>query len=54
MEKQPRKFNLIMLIGILGVIAGIALIFTDSWFIGVFGGIASAGITYKSYKDSRN
>ena len=45
------KVNLGLIIGILGFIAGIALLFTESWFIGLFGGIASAGIAYKGYKD---
>ena len=45
------KVNLGLIIGILGFIAGIALLFTESWFIGIFGGIASAGIAYKGYMD---
>ena len=46
-----KKVNLGLIIGILGSIAGISLLFTESWFIGIFGGIASAGIAYKGYSD---
>ena len=42
-----------LIIGILGFVAGIGLLFTESWFIGIFGSIASAGIAYKGYLDSR-
>ena len=45
------KVNIGLIIGILGFIAGISLLFTESWFIGLFGSIASAGIAYKGYKD---
>ena len=44
--------NLGLVIGVLGVIAGIGLLFTDNLFIGIFGTIASAGVAYKGYQDS--
>ena len=42
-----------LIIGILGFVAGIGLLFTESWFIGIFGSIASAGIAYKGYQDAK-
>ena len=53
MRKKNTTTNLGLIFGILGFIAGIALLFTESWLIGIFGGIASAGIAYKGYQDSR-
>ena len=50
-NKKKATFNLGLVIGVLGMIAGIGLLFTESWFIGLFGGIASAGIAYKGYQD---
>jgi hypothetical protein len=43
--------NVGLILGILGFIAGIALLFGKNWFIGIFGSIASAGIAYKGYRD---
>lgn len=45
--------NLPIIIGCLGLVAGIILLFGDSWMIGIFGSIASAGIAYKGYQDSK-
>lgn len=53
MSEKNTTANLGLIFGIIGFIAGIALLFTDSWLIGIFGGIASAGITYKGYQDSK-
>ncbi|WP_297764021.1 hypothetical protein [uncultured Muriicola sp.] len=54
MSKINRSnLNLGLILGILGCIAGIGLLFTDSWLIGIFGSIASAGIAYKGYQDSK-
>lgn len=50
-ESTKQSANLALIIGVLGVIAGVILLFTDSWFIGLFGSIASAGIAYKGYQD---
>ncbi len=50
-ESNKQSANLALVIGVLGLIAGIILLFTDSWFIGLFGSIASAGIAYKGYQD---
>ncbi len=52
-KKNKTSTNPGLIIGILGFIAGIGLLFTESWFIGIFGSIASAGIAYKGYQDSR-
>lgn len=49
MEKKSANIGLV--IGILGFIAGIGLLFTESWVIGIFGSIASAGIAFKGYQD---
>jgi hypothetical protein len=54
MNSQKKKsINLPLIIGILGTIAGVFLIFSDNSFIGFFGAIASAGLAYKGYKDSK-
>ena len=45
--------NLALVIGILGILCGIGLLFTETWFIGLFGSIASAGIAYKGYQDAK-
>jgi uncharacterized membrane protein HdeD (DUF308 family) len=47
------KFNgkLALVIGILGTIAGILLIFQDNLMVGAFGTIASLGVTIKGYQD---
>mgnify|MGYP001389198668 CR=1 FL=1 len=42
-----------LIIGILGFIAGVGLLFTESYLIGVFGSITSAGVAYKGYQDLR-
>jgi hypothetical protein len=52
-KEKKTATNLGFLIGVLGFIAGIVLLFTESWVIGVFGGLASAGVAYKGYQDSR-
>ena len=54
MSNNKSIFNLAFIIGILGFIAGIILLFTESWFIGLFGGIASASVAYKGYQDSKS
>jgi ABC-type transport system involved in cytochrome bd biosynthesis fused ATPase/permease subunit len=51
-RKSP--FTLGVVVGSLGVIAGIGLLFTESWLIGIFGGIASAGLLYKAYIDHQS
>ena len=52
-KKNKMQTNTGLIIGTLGFIAGIGLLFTKSWLIGIFGSIASAGIAYKGYQDSR-
>lgn len=41
--------NLGVVIGVLGVIAGIALLIQENWVIGISGTISSAGLAYYSY-----
>lgn len=50
-KANKKKVNLSLILGILGFVAGIFLLFTESWLIGVFGSIASAGMAYKGYED---
>lgn len=50
---KKNKVNLGLVIGILGFLAGIALLFTENWLIGIFGCIACAGITYNGYQNSK-
>jgi uncharacterized membrane protein HdeD (DUF308 family) len=52
-ERNKRSAKLGLILGVLGLIAGIILLFGDSWLIGIFGSIASAGLTYKGYQDSK-
>lgn len=52
-EKKKTPFNLGLIIGIIGLFAGIGLLFSESWMIGIFGSIASAGIAIKSYLDRK-
>lgn len=44
----------ILVIGILGFIAGIFLVFSGELFIGIFGAISSAGIAGKSFIDLKS
>jgi Kef-type K+ transport system membrane component KefB len=50
-KKSNTKVNLPFVLGILGMLAGIGLMFGENKFIGVFGSIASAGLAYKGYQD---
>jgi hypothetical protein len=52
-KKSNTHANFGLVIGILGFIASIGLLFTESWLIGIFGSIASAGLAYKGYYDSK-
>lgn len=53
-KKHITTTNLGLIIGLLGIIAGIGLLFTESWLIGIFGTIAGAGLAFKGYQDSRD
>lgn len=52
-KKIKNAANLGLVLGILGFLAGIGLIFSENWMIGIFGSIASAGIAYKGYQDRK-
>lgn len=52
-KKNKKTANLALVLGVLGFLAGIGLMFGESWFIGIFGSIASAGLAYKGYQDSK-
>ncbi len=41
-------------LGIMGLIAGIFLLFSDKYLVGILGGIASAGLAIKAYQDLKN
>ena len=45
--------NLPLILGIIGCLAGIGLMFGESWFIGLFGSIAGAGLAYKGFQDAK-
>lgn len=49
-KKNKKRVNLGVVIGVLGFLAGIGLMFGDDWITGLFGAIASAGVAYISYK----
>ena len=51
---KKNSINIGLVIGVLGFVAGIILLFTESWLIGIFGSIASAGIAIKGYQDMKN
>ena len=55
MDKSKRDATKARLtFGIMGFIAGIFLLFSDSYLIGIFGGLASAGLAIKAYIDLKN
>lgn len=45
------SFNLGLIVGILGTIAGVALLLTGQTFLGFFGTIASLGLAFQGYRD---
>ena len=49
--KSKDSHKMVLTFGILGFLAGIGLLFSDSKLIGVFGAIASAGLIIKSYTE---
>ena len=53
MSRKNPLLNLGVIIGTLGLIAGIILIFSDNWTTGLFGAIASGGVAFMSYRDSK-
>ncbi len=48
-----KNLNLGLVLGIIGTIAGILLIFMENYLIGIFGSIASAGLAYQSYNSKK-
>lgn len=52
-KKNKKAANLGMILGLLGLVAGIFLMFGEDWITGVFGSIASAGVAYTGYKSSK-
>ncbi len=53
MHNKKNSANTSLIIGIIGFFSGIGLMLGGNWFIGVFGTIASAALTYKGYQDSK-
>lgn len=43
-----------LIIGIAGAIAGVFLILSEEWFIGIAGTVASTGLAIKAYKDLKS
>tara|TARA_R110000782_G_scaffold35288_3_gene84349 strand:- start:69 stop:245 length:177 start_codon:yes stop_codon:yes gene_type:complete len=52
-KKNKKTANLSLILGILGFLAGMGLMFSENWFIGIFGSIASAGLAYKGYQETK-
>ncbi len=52
-KTKNKTTNSSLVLGVIGFIAGIALMFGEAWFIGIFGSIASAGLAYKGYQESK-
>lgn len=50
-NKNKIKANLPIILGTAGVLAGIGLILSENWFLGIFGSMASAAIAYKGFQD---
>lgn len=51
MEKNKKKgYNLGLILGILGFLAGVYLVIEGDYVIGIAGGIASAGLAVMNYK----
>ena len=48
-----KNYNLGLILGIIGTVSGILLITMGRYFIGVFGSIASAGLAYQSYINTK-
>ena len=42
------------IVGMAGVVAGIFLIYSEEWFIGISGTVASAGLAIKGYIDLKS
>ncbi len=53
-KNKTNASKTILTFGIMGFIAGIFLLFSDMYLIGIFGGIASAGLVLKAYRDLKN
>ncbi len=55
MDKNKNNASKVGLaIGIAGVIAGMFLLFSEEWFIGISGTVASAGLAIKGYIDLKS
>ncbi|MCA0153513.1 hypothetical protein [Winogradskyella vincentii] len=54
MAKNKNNGKLALAIGLLGTIAGLILIFQDNLMIGIFGTIASLGVSIKGYQDYKS
>jgi tetrahydromethanopterin S-methyltransferase subunit C len=52
-KTNKNKFNIGILIGALGIVAGIYLIIQKDYLFGIFGTLASIGVIYNGYKTIR-
>ena len=50
-QKSSNDGKLALILGVLGFLAGIVLLFSGNMMIGAFGAIASAGVAIKGYSD---
>ncbi len=53
-KNKNNESKIALTLGILGIIAGVFLIFSGNNLIGIFGSIASAGIAIKGYNNLKN
>jgi len=54
MQKNKKKYNFGFYIGIIGALAGIFLTIQGNYFLGVAGGLASAGLAVMNYRATRS
>ncbi len=50
---NKNSYTMGLILGILGLLAGIGLLFSKNYLIGIFGSIASSGLILKGYKDMK-
>lgn len=52
-DKSKKQQKMPLVLGILGLFAGIGLFFTGNKFIGITGSLACAALVFKSYKEMK-
>lgn len=51
--KSKNSYKMGLIIGIIGFLAGVGLLFSGNKPIGIFGSLASAGLIVKGFKDMK-